>query len=77
MIPNVYSAGDYAGFDSPKIRAYYGYEQVDEQTEEWCFCVWKNGKEVFRKTNSELLNVACGESPEAMLIAGLSLFLSK
>ena len=77
MRPTVYSAGDYAGFETPRFRAYYGYEQIDEQSEEWCMVVWKNGKEVFRKTNSELLDVACGDSPVDMLLAGLCLYLCK
>ncbi len=76
MIPNNYIAGDYAGFDANKYKVYYGYEQIDQESEEWCFVVWKGGREVFRRTNSELLNVAAQESPEAMLIAGLSLYLA-
>lgn len=37
----------------------------------------QNGKEVFRRTNSQLLDIAGAESPEAMLIAGLALYLNK
>lgn len=32
---NTYVSGDYAGIESPNFRAYYGYEEIDEQTEEW------------------------------------------
>lgn len=81
MKPNIYISGDYAGFETPKIKAYYGYEEIDPRSEEWCMVIYQkrtNGmKEVFRKTNSELLDVACGDSPEAMLLAGLALYLSK
>lgn len=77
MKPNIYSSSDYCGFESGKIKVYYGYEQVDQQTEEWCCVIWKNDKEVARYTNSQLLDIACGESPKDMLIAGLSLYLGK
>lgn len=76
MKPLIYSASDYASIDTGKFKAYYGYEEVG-QTEEWNFVVWKNGKEVFRKTNSELLDIACGEGPLDMLVAGLALYLGK
>lgn len=76
MRPNCYIAGDYAGIEGP-IEAYYGYEVVDEDTEEWCFVVRKKGKEVFRRTNSQLLEIAPNNSPEGMLIAGLALYLNK
>lgn len=77
MKPNIYSTGDYCGFESGKVKVYYGHEQIDGTTEEWCFVVWKNGKEVARYTNSQLLDIACGDSPKAMLIAGLALYLGK
>ena len=77
MIPNNFIASDYCGFDGDKISVYYGYEETDELTGDWCFTVKKNGKEVFRATNERLLALAGNESPEAMLIAGLSLYLNK
>lgn len=77
MMPNNYIGRDFASFDSGKIKVYYGPDFIDEETEEFCCVVFKNNKEVFRRTNSELLNVAAGESPEAMLIAGLSLYLAR
>jgi|GEM_PF-6298552 len=77
MMPNNYIGRDFASFDSGKIKVYYGSDVIDEDSQEFCFAVYKNNKEVFRRTNSELLNVAAGESPEAMLIAGLSLYLAK
>jgi hypothetical protein len=77
MRPIIYSASDYACLESGRIKAYYGYEQIDQDTDEWCFVVWKNNKEVFRKTNSELLDIPCGDGPKDMLIAGLALYLGK
>lgn len=77
MIPMNYLGSDYASFEGNKLSCYYGYEQIDERSEEWCMVIWKGGKEVFRKTNSELLAVAADESPLAMLTAGLSLYLNK
>lgn len=75
--PDVYAASDYAGIETPKFRAYYGYAETCPHTDEWCFVVWKGGKEVFRARNTELLNVASGEGPKDMLIAGLALYLAK
>jgi hypothetical protein len=77
MRPNIYEASDYCGFEAGKLRVYYGYEQVDPKSEEWCAVIWKNDKEVARYTNSQLLDIACGESPSSMLIAALSLYLSR
>ena len=77
MRPYILSGNREVLIDTPKVKMYYGERETDPLTGDYCFVVYKNGKEVFRKTNSELLDVACGESPEAMLIAGLSLFLSK
>jgi hypothetical protein len=76
MIPNNYIGRDFASFDANKIKAYYGPNEIDQESEEFCFVLWKGGKEIFRRTNTELLNVAAQESPEAMLIAGLSLYLA-
>lgn len=75
--PDVYSASDYAGIETPRFKAYYGYEETDPTTDEWCFVVWKNGKEVFRERNTRLLQIANGEGPVDMLLAGLALYLSK
>lgn len=75
--PDIYVASDYAGIETPRFKAYYGYEEVDPHTDEWCFVVWKNDKEVFRVRNTQLLDAACGDGPKDMLIAGLALYLSK
>lgn len=78
MRPHIYSANREVLIEAaPRFRAYYGEEQIDELTGDYCFVVWKNGKEVFRRTNTDLLDVACGESPEAMLIAGMALYLAR
>lgn len=77
MKPYTYSAGDYAGFESGKLRCYYGYEQIDQLTEDWCFVVWKNDREVFRVPNHQLVDIAPGGSPLDMLVAGLALYLGK
>jgi hypothetical protein len=77
MRPNIYDTRNEAGFDSPKFSVYYGGKEIDQDTEEWAFVIKKNGKEVFRVPNSELLQCANGESPTDMLIAGLALYLCK
>lgn len=77
MRPDIYSASDYAGFETGAYKAYYGYEETDPTTDEWCFVLYKRGKEVFRARNTELLMVAAGEGPSDMLIAGLALYFRK
>jgi len=82
MKPNIYTSTDNSGFETPKYRVYYGPDEIDLLTEEFCGVVYQkksNGleKEVFRANNSKLLEYACGNSPEAMLIATLALYLSK
>lgn len=77
MIPQTYKSSDFAGIDGAKVRVYYGYDQIDPVTEEWCGVVWKNNKEVARYTNSQLLEVAPDDSPCGMIIATLALYLNK
>jgi hypothetical protein len=76
MIPIVYKGSDYASIEG-KVQAYYGPNETDPDTFEWCMVVRKNGKEVFRRTNSELLAIAAGESPMDMLLSGLAIYLNK
>jgi len=68
---------DYAVMEGPKFKAYYGYEEVDKPTQNWCFVVWKNGKEVFRRTTEELAPIANGYGPAEMLLLGLALYMNK
>jgi len=82
MKPIIYSARDHAAINADKITCYYGPLETDPKTGDWCFCVYKNylggsPKEVFRATNEQLLDVAAGEKPSDLLIAGLALYLSK
>lgn len=76
MKPTVYSGRHYSEILSGKYKAYYGENKTDETSGEWVFYLEKNGKEVFRATNSELLEVSGGEGPKDMLIAGIALYLS-
>lgn len=81
MRPDIEYGRSHASMDTDKIRCYYGEDETDPLTSDWCFVVWKKGisgeKEVFRATNEQLLNVAYGERVSDMLIAGLSLYLSR
>jgi hypothetical protein len=77
MKPYIYTGSRECHMDSPRYRAYYGQNETDPLTSDYCFVVWKNGKEVFRVTNAQLLDVACGESPKDVFIAGLSMYLSR
>jgi len=75
--PYIYTGTREVLIDTPRVKVYYGSEETDEVTGDFCFVVWKNGKEVFRRSNAELLDVACGESPEAIMIAGLAMYLAR
>lgn len=77
MRPSIFDTNKSAGFTSGKIDVYYGPEETDPDTGDWCVVVKKNGKEVLRVPNSELLLVANGEGPKDMLIAGLAIYLSR
>lgn len=72
-----YKASDYAGFEGGKWSAYYGYEETDPDTDDWCFSLKKDGKEVFRATNEQLLAICPEESPLGMCFAGMALYLSR
>lgn len=74
---NCYRASDYAGFEDGKWSVYYGKDEIDPITQDWCFVMKKNGKEVFRATNEQLLAICPEESPLGMLVAGLSLYMSR
>lgn len=76
MNPTNYISNRYASITGPKISAFYG-EDPDGISPEWVGLVYKNDKEVFRKTNTELLDVAGNESPEALLLATLTLYLNR
>jgi hypothetical protein len=82
MKPNIYTSTNYASFDTPRWRAYYGHEETDPMTGDWLFLLIQkkpNGleKEVCRYTNTELLEVANGSGPTDMLLAGLSMYFMK
>lgn len=51
MVPDVYSSGDYAGFVSKNLTAYYGYEETEN--DEWCF-VAQFGNEKIKIPSSKL-----------------------
>lgn len=78
MKPIIYNGRNFCSIITAKYTAYYGKDEVDPITQDWCMTVKKNDKEVFRASNELLLEVAAGESPVDMLVAGLALyFLSK
>lgn len=77
MRPDITIKHNEAWLTTPRFTAYYGPLNIDENTQEWMCVITKNGKEVFSATNSELLDVAFGEGPSDMLLAGLALYLSR
>lgn len=74
---DVYSSGDYAGVYIGGYSFYYGYEETDPITEEWCFHVTFEDKEIARFTTSQLDAVASTDkTPQSYLLAGMSLWIS-
>ena len=80
---NVFSSGDYAGFEVDDLKFYYGYEVTEpeesddwEGDSEWCFQVTDKGKEVFRRTTSQLEETDInGDEPIMYLLAGVALWM--
>ena len=68
---------DYAILETPKYTAYYGYEEIDPVTGDWCCVIKKNGKEVARIPNSLLTPHCEGGGPGEMLLVGLGMYLGK
>jgi hypothetical protein len=60
---------------SGKMRVYYGENELDVLSGDYCMVIWKGDKEVFRKTNTELLDIANGEGLKDIIIAGLVSYL--
>lgn len=80
----VYSAGDYAGMHVGDTEFYYGYEVTNgtgddwDEDAEWCFQVKEGGKEVYRKTASEIESIGGFDSnePVSFLLVGIGIWLS-
>ena len=73
-----YYSDDYAGLDAGNLKFYYGYEVVDEKTSDWCFQVKKNGKEVYRLTETEIresVDTRQLDSMQDYLLAGIGIWL--
>jgi len=72
-----YHSDDYAGLESGNLKFYFGYEEIDEKTEEWCFVAKKDNKEILRIPQSEL-NKKCKnmlDMPQDYLIFGIGIYL--
>jgi hypothetical protein len=73
-----YYSDDYAGLESGKLKFYYGYEVEDPETEDWCFQVKENGREVFRRTRTEIeksIDNRQLDMPQDYLVAGIGMWL--
>lgn len=73
-ILKTYSASDYAGLETKNFKAYYGYEEVDEN-EEWCFVARFEGK-VIKISNSTLPVKDKFDCNECLLV-GIGMILSE
>jgi len=74
MIPDIYSASDYAGLSSKNLTAYYGYEVTDEN-DEWCFEAKFNNEII--KIPSSKLGVKDKFDCTECLLRGISLVMMK
>lgn len=73
-----YYSDDYAGLISGKYKFYYGYEVEDPLTENWCFQVKENGREVFKATTKKIeesINNDQLDKPQDYLLAGIGMWL--
>jgi hypothetical protein len=73
-----YYSDDYAGLVSGKYKFYYGYEVEDPLTEEWCFQVKENGKEIFKVTTKKIEESVDNrqlDNPQDYLVAGIGMWL--
>lgn len=77
MKPTVYSGSNYAHIEGYKMSFYYGPDEIDEETGEWLFVARKNGKPAMLIPTSQLLEVAGGDGPKDMLLAGIALYLNR
>lgn len=75
MRPYISYSSRSAEIEKANLSVYYGENEIDERSGDYCFVIRKNGKEVFRKTNTELLEIANGEGLKDLLIAGLIAYL--
>jgi hypothetical protein len=64
-----------AFMEKGNYKIYYGQDETDPTTNEYCMVIWKGDKEVYRATNSQLLDIANGEGLKDLLIAGLISYL--
>lgn len=61
--------------ETGKYKIYYGEKETDPMTHDYCLVIWKNNKEVYRKTNSQLLEISNGEGLKDLVIAALADYL--
>lgn len=75
----VFSSDDYAFLNADRFTFYYGYEEMDVETEEWCFTVSKDKKEILRLKQSEIeknSNLSNFSDVKDYLLIGIGLYLS-
>jgi hypothetical protein len=75
--PDISYSRNCAEMYTGRYKIYYGADITDPKTGDWMLVIWKNDKQVFSATNSELLAVAYGERPSDLMLAGLALYLAK
>jgi hypothetical protein len=75
--PHLYSGSDFAGLETGKYSFYYGKDEIDSITEEFCFVAKVNGVEKMRLRNSQLDYLGEMSGPKSYLLAGIALYFNK
>lgn len=80
MKTKIFSSDDYAGLEIKGLEFYYGYEIVDEKTDDWCFTVTQKDKEVFRLTRTQIEKKTedfSSDDPMYYVTAGIGIWLAQ
>ena len=76
--PRIFASSDYIGIEMDGLRAYYGYEEIDDLNE-WCFTVNERGEPPFKISYRALIN-SSGEGMfdvEKIFLKGLALWINQ
>ena len=76
--PRIFASSDYIGIEIDGFRAYYGYEEINEQ-KEWCFTVNERGEPPFKVSYRALLG-SRNESMfdvEKIFLKGLAIWINQ
>ena len=73
--PYIFYSNRSALIETGKHSIYYGEDEIDPISGDYCLVVRRGEKEIARYTNSQLLEMANGEGMKDLVIAGLVIML--